>query len=347
MNLRLATVGTIAMLFAYGCAQSGSPLPASSAQSRPVRTFGEALPRQSPALQLFNTPTSFSWPDYIVRGPQHALWFSEFYSDKIGRVAMNGKMTEFSLPDNTDIEGITAGADGNIWFTAPGAAQIGRMTPQGTVTTFPIEASNPSPRGMTLGPDGNVWYVEFYDGYIGRVTPQGVITRFAIPEGPYSSPWTITTGPDGDLWFSESFSNKLGRFNPATQQFDAPLTVPTQNATPWGVIMAPDKHIWFTERNGDKIAEVTATGKIKEFAIAQAGSYPEALAPGGDGKLWFTEMQAGNVGNIDPKTGKFGQLVTLPGNAIPIGITEGFNKNVWFCISFYHNPMQIGEVLLH
>jgi virginiamycin B lyase len=343
MNERLLIAGTIVGFVVCGCAQNGA-MP--SAGTTSASTVDARLPRRQPSLALFDTPTAGSWPDYIVKGPQHAMWFSEFYTDRIGRVTMNGKMTEFSLPDNTDIEGITFGSDGNIWFSAPGANQIGRMTPAGSVTTFAIPANDPDPRGMTLGPDGNVWYVEFYDGYIGRLTPQGVFTRFAIPDGPYSSPWTITTGPDGDLWFSESITNKLGRFNPSTQQFDTPITVPTQNATPWGVMMAPDKHIWFTERTGNKIAEVTAKGKIKEFAIAQPGSYPEALAPGGDGKLWFTEMQDGNVGNIDQKTGKFGPIMTLPSGSIPIGIAEGFNKNLWFCIASYHNPMQIGEIVL-
>jgi virginiamycin B lyase len=345
MNLRLLAVGTIAALVTSGCAQNGATLPNGPAQTTQARVAG-GVPLVQPALRLFNTPTASSWPDYIVKGPQHAMWFSEFYTDQIGRVTVNGQITEFPLT-RTDIEGITAGADGNLWFTAPGASKIGRMTPSGKVTAFVVPGYNPSPRGITQGPDGNVWYVEYYDGYIGRVTPQGKITRFAIPEGTLSSPWSITTGPDGDLWFSESFSNKLGRFNPSTQKFDASLSVPTANATPWGVIMAPDKHIWFTERNGDKIAEVEAGGKIKEFAIAQRGSYPETLAPGKDGNLWFTEMLAGNVASIDPKTGKFGTVVTLPSNSIPIGIAQGYNKNVWFCIASDKNPMQIGELVLH
>jgi virginiamycin B lyase len=79
-------------------------------------------------------------------------------------------------------------ADGNIRFTAPGQEKIGRMTPQGSVTTFDIPATQPDPRGIPRGPDGNVWYVEFDDGYIGRVTPDGTITRFALPEGSSSSP---------------------------------------------------------------------------------------------------------------------------------------------------------------
>ena len=33
--------------------------------------------------------------------------------------------------------GITAGPDGNLWFTEA-AATIGRITPAGTVTEFPL-----------------------------------------------------------------------------------------------------------------------------------------------------------------------------------------------------------------
>lgn len=343
MNARLLVVGMFAGFVLYGCAQSGVSLPGGPAAPM-QRVANIGLPNQVPAVKLFNTPTGASWPDYIVSGPDHSMWFSEFYTDKIGKVRMNGKMTEFSLPDNTDIEGITIGADGNIWFTAPGANKIGRMTPQGSVTTFAIPATDPNPRGITRGPDGNVWYVEFYDGYIGRVTPDGTITRFALPEGTESSPWAIVTGPDGRLWITESFADKIARFDPNSQSFETSLTVPTQYATPWGIITAPDKHVWFTERNGNKIAEVTPKGKIKEFTIAQPGSYPETLAPGRDGNLWFTEMQAGNVGAIDPKTGKFGALLTLSSGSIPIGIAQGPNKNDWFCISFYNQPMQIGEL---
>jgi virginiamycin B lyase len=343
MNARLLLAGTIAAFVTYGCAQNNTPTP--SVPAAPLQSAARAeLPNALPLVKTFNTPTGGSWPDYIVSGPDRAMWFSEFYIDKIGKVRMNGQMTEFSLPDNTDIEGITAGADGNIWFTAPGANKIGRMTPQGSVTTFAIPAANPDPRGITRGPDGNVWYVEFYDGYIGQVTPSGTITRFALPEGTYAYPWAIVTGPDGKLWITESNANKIARFNPNSQSFESSLTVPTQNSTPWGIITAPDKRIWFTERNGNKIAEATPKGKIKEFTIAQQTAYPETLAPGRDGNLWFTENQAGKVAAIDPKTGKFGTVITLSSGSIPIGIAQGPNKNDWFCISFYNQAMQIGEL---
>ena len=63
-------------------------------------------------MKYFNTPTQGSWPEFIVAGPAHALWFTEFFTDKIGRISSDGKMTEFPVGD--DPEGIAAGPDGNL-----------------------------------------------------------------------------------------------------------------------------------------------------------------------------------------------------------------------------------------
>jgi streptogramin lyase len=220
------------------------------------------------------------------------------------------------------------------------------MTPDGLVSSFPIPDSGEDPRGIALGPDGNVWYAEFDDGYIGRVTPKGVITRFEIPD--YQSvPWDIKAGPGGLLYVSESGADRIGRFDPRTKRFLPSLAVPTQGATPWGLLYAPDRHIWFTERRGNNIAEILRGGRIREFAIAQPGSYPEALTAGSDGNLWFTEGLTGDLGRIDPATGKFGPIVVLPNGSIPNGIATGPNKNIWFTVDSYANPSQIGELVIH
>ncbi|MBV8068207.1 MAG: hypothetical protein JO113_09560, partial [Candidatus Eremiobacteraeota bacterium] len=240
MNVRLLVAGTIAGLFACGCAQSSVPLPSGGAPAAQVRVAG-LIPRAIPQLDFFDTPSRGSWPGYIVAGPQNALWFTEEFTGNIGRITTDGQITEFPA-DGQEVEGITEGPDGNLWFTQPGANAIGRMTPQGTATIFPIPGSpNASPRGITPGPDGNVWYTEFYDGCIGRVTPQGVITRFTLPDAYDSFPWDIRTGPGGYMYVSESGTDRIARFDLKTQQFKSSLDVQTQNATPWGLLYAPDK----------------------------------------------------------------------------------------------------------
>lgn len=48
-----------------------------------------------------------------------------------------GKVTEFAVGGATSI---VAGPDGNLWFAR--FDKIGRMTPKGIVTTFPIPTPN-------------------------------------------------------------------------------------------------------------------------------------------------------------------------------------------------------------
>lgn len=344
MITRPNVVGLLVLLGLCACAQASAPI---SSQTQPLAiNSGERADRQGPTVKYFDTPSIGAWPGYIVSGPQKALWFTEEFTGKIGRITTDGSITEFAVSNGQEPEGITVGPDGNLWFTEPGANEIGRMTPRGATTLFQITGSNPSPRGITLGPDGNLWAVEFYDGYVDRITPKGKITRFQIPTyAPFA--WAISTGPDGDLWFTESAANAIGRFNPVTQKFDESIAVPTSGSTPWAILLTPDKHVWFTERTGDKIATVDASDHVQEFPIAQPESYPEDLALGSDGDLWFTEMQTGDLGRINPVNGKFGHIITLPAESIPNAIAPGSNGNVFFTIDSYHNPSQIGEVLLH
>lgn len=347
MHVRLLALGTLAAVCVAGCTQGSAPVTvAPFAGAANMARFDLAHSLSKPKVDLFNlTASGGSWPDYIVAGPGHAMWFTEFYGTFIGRITMDGTITNFAIPGG-DAGGITIGGDGNIWFTEPGDQSIGRMTPDGTTKLFQLPLSqNESPRGITLGPDGNVWFTELYDGYIGRITPQGKITRFLTPEY-QSGPWDIKTGPNGLLYVSESNVNRIAIFDPRALQFRPSLLVKTFDATPWGLLYAPDKHIWFTERRGNKIGEIV-NGTIRDFGIKQNDSYPEALAAGSDGNLWFTEGNATYVGRIDPKTGKFGSALALPSGSIPNGIASGPNKNIWFCIDAYYQTNQIGEVVLH
>src|SRR5258708_28848449 len=58
---------------------------------------------------------------------------------------------------------ITVGPDGNLWFTESGdqecCAAIGRMTPTGTVSRFPLSYFVVVD-DITTGPDGKLWFTE-------------------------------------------------------------------------------------------------------------------------------------------------------------------------------------------
>ena len=95
---------------------------------------------------------------------------------------------------------LATGSDGAVWFTdgqmaMNGPGQVGRITTEGVVTSYPTSSGT---HGITLGPDGAVWFTESVHGLIGRITASGVVTEYSAPSaGEY-----ITTGPDGALWYS-------------------------------------------------------------------------------------------------------------------------------------------------
>ncbi|MEA2235253.1 MAG: virginiamycin lyase [Solirubrobacteraceae bacterium] len=98
-----------------------------------------------------------------------------------GASAVTGTISEF--PVTTAFSGpdkITAGPDGNLWFTEMVANKIGRVTTAGVVTEFPVTTASSGPIGITAGPDGNLWFTEMVAGKVGRITTAGVVTEFPV-----------------------------------------------------------------------------------------------------------------------------------------------------------------------
>ena len=85
-----------------------------------------------------------------------------------------GTIKEFPIPTKSAPIDITAGPDGNLWFTefTNGAGAIGRITPSGRFTVFPFPTASAGVSGITAGPDGNLWFTEENASKIGRITTQ-------------------------------------------------------------------------------------------------------------------------------------------------------------------------------
>ncbi len=71
-------------------------------------------------------------------------------------------ITEFPLPtSNAGGRVITAGPDGNLWFTELDANNIGEINPTThVITEFTLPTANSYPYCITAGPDGNLWFTE-------------------------------------------------------------------------------------------------------------------------------------------------------------------------------------------
>jgi virginiamycin B lyase len=292
------------------------------------------FPVPSPGANLHSIGTDLH---SITVGPDNALWFNESGDFKIGRITLQGAVTEYPTPDATF--GIATGPDGNLWFTTYGG--IGRMTPTGAVSIFPAPAAITefSAWKIVRGPDGAMWF-SVVQGYIGRITMSGSMTVYNVPSalnangglygisfgsdgniwyGVYSNqatllgrmtpagvitefpgwgPFDLTMGPDGIMWGSDNAS--LGRVSMPGGMVQ---TFPIENY--YSLATGPDGRIWVAT-SPTTLGRVTTVGGLTNIPVPTivntqfgTGSMPYAFVAGPDGNLWFTEEWGNKIGRVN------------------------------------------------
>ena len=273
-------------------------------------------------------PTS-SNPGAIATGPDGNLWFNHQSTAPaaIQSLSPTGKFSAVYATEaaRTGPIGITGGPDGNVWFTKQSG--IGRVTPTGTVTIFPVPNSGDS-GGIVKGPDGKLWFTEPLKNKVTSITQAAEFEEYSIPTTD-SGPFAIAVGPDENLWFTEAAAagNKIGRITPAGVISE--YAIPTAGSNSQGVIAGPDGNIWFTELDGRRIGRVTPTGTVTEFPIP-SGAGPGSIAAGKDGNLWFVEAGSANsIGRVTP-AGSVAEYPVPTSGSDPSGITLGPDGNIWF-----------------
>lgn len=253
----------------------------------------------SGTITEFELPTSYASPSAITAGPDGSIWVIGKNTRSVNRIAKvsptTGAMTEFQFSDGlAGAQWIAGGPDGNVWFTESGKRQIGKITPLGAVTEFPMKTSGMIPAAITKGSDGNIWFTE-EDGSgkssIAKITPLGTITEYSIPNN--SRPESIVLGPDNNIWFTENNAGKIGRIIPSTgavQEFNVNATNPS------GITKGPDGMLWFFEEGGDqRIAKMDINGNVTYYTF---GSLAGGMTAGPDGNIWVTNVVGKKIQKI-------------------------------------------------
>ena len=277
--------------------------------------------------------------NYITTGPDGALWFTECGSGllsgpgsiaRIGRITTSGVITEFAtgISAASCPSGITAGPDGNLWFTETSSKRIGRITPAGVVTEFSA-STNPAmqPSVITAGPDGNLlvhckhirlssdsrFRIHDRADYAGR-------GGYRVQQRYYdwASLQNITAGPDGNLWFTE-LAGRIGRITTTgvVTEFSAGITA---GSGPYGITAGPDGNIWFTEVNGVNIGRVsglplgtttTVTSSLTPSTLGANVTFTATITRGSTptGTVQFKDG-AGNLGSPVAVTAGQAQFAT-------------------------------------
>lgn len=301
-------------------------------------------------------------PSYgIAAGPGASMWSVGTFGqvcgsdaeqpcgvDWVSETLPSGTVTVWQFPETVSRTptlffggpaSIVQGSDGNMWFTVPMDDQIGRVTPAGVVTLFPLPASDftvPSgqsePLGITAGTDGALWFSTFIimpgdndagGSYVGRITTGGAVSSFPVSGGG-SLIGGITSGPDGDLWAPgyDAGTSKLALLRITTTGEFTDLDVgAASDAAPEdisefdSVVATPSGRLWMSNDEPSVMYEVSPNGQFDRYPMT--GTFPQGLALGADGSVYFMD-NLGALGRLSPA----GALYTLSlSSLLPAGVT--------------------------
>jgi virginiamycin B lyase len=272
----------------------------------PTEATAPARPRSQARIgevTYFFVPSLHSRPFRITPGPDGNLWFTDSDSDLIGKITTSGEITEYPIGDGKHPYDIVAGRDGNIWFTENVNNKTGAVDTDGNlVHEYYAPGVDARPTGITVAPNGDVWWVNGGSGLdaettVSHLLPEGTVVNHVLyPCACFGI--GITSGPDGNLWAVE----ELGVF-----EGDSPGTIDRIPPDGEDIVRFPIPAPQFTEQH-----------------------LPAWIAPGPDGKLWFTEYNSNlhQVGTIT--TGGAITEYQLPGDDSNTGaVTTGIDGRIW------------------
>lgn len=159
---------------------------------------------------------------------------------------------------------------------------------------------------------GNVWYTESWSSdRFGRLNPEtGEMEEFDVPPDAHRKTLHVHSaveGPDGVVWFAEAFKCQINKFDPATKKFSAyrppscgkdagngdeggegPSEVRVDRL---GNVWANAGNLWRFDPSTEKFVEFPEGGDAYGFVLDQK-----------EGNVWFAQLWAGKIGEVDIKT---------------------------------------------
>ncbi len=197
-----------------------------------------------------------------------------------------GALKQFRVPTaDTEPRSITNGSDGNRWFVEGNldsvleSPAIGRITPAGDITEFPVDCSFCSLSDIVQGPD-DVLYFTSNEALLGRIRTSGeFLAPIPMPDTDVLAGNLAVRGDE--IWFTDFNNDSLWRYDVSDEAF-------TQFNVPEPSDVAVDEAgiVWFTAPLEPGIGRLDpSTGAV---TVTPTTLIPRELAIAADGDIWFT-----------------------------------------------------------
>lgn len=155
-------------------------------------------------------PTDDAEPAGLAWAPDGSLWFAERKAGKLGRLGVDGQLTEIEIPTpNSQPGSVAVDASGAVWFTEVRVNKIGRLA-DGRFAEFAVPTERSGLAGLVVA-GGAVWFAETRGARLGRLR-DGTILEVSLPSHD-GRPFGLAVGPDGAIWYTD-IAGRIGRLPP-------------------------------------------------------------------------------------------------------------------------------------
>jgi len=338
--MRVSALLLLVIVVASGCTAAPSSLPVIP---QPLKPIHRAAPSSSPSFTIveYTVPTSNAGPLSIAAGPDGALWFTEAFAPNIGRIDVNGNITEYPVGGHGQ-NFLSVGPDKNIWFTQSGPDVIGRLTTGGALTEYPVPSPTFALEKIARGPDRRMWFENIAQDngtvYIDAITLDGSIQQYGPVDQSCYFPFGMAAERDGNLWTVGGHC--ISKITPTGQITSTDLG-PSFGLTL--VAHAKDGDPWASDNgsNPPAIDQITLDGGITKHVLPRANNLYGVTEVGT--KIYFAEQGADRIGRIDESTLGVREFRVPTPNAEPSILARGPDGNIWFT---EFNTNKIGVLVL-
>ena len=252
-------------------------------------------------------------------------------SSVVSAGALSYVIDEIFTPYQSNLQGITPGPNGLIWFTGEtyaGGAVVGKSTIQSDMLEYLLSHYSDA-TSIAEGAEQDLW-ITLSPSAIGRFSTGGDFTAFPIPSelgGSHSNPSSITRGPGNALWFVANDSGRhIVRIDSTGRMQGHRVPVGSRAQ---GITLGRDGALWFTDAGANKIGRMTSTGGVTEFSVPTQNAGLTGICQGPDGALWFIEDSANKVGSVTT-SGSFHEYDIPTPYSGAFGIVAGSDGDLWF-----------------
>jgi plastocyanin len=214
-----------------------------------------------------------------------------------------------------------------MWFPDKKSNSIGKITPTGSVTEYPVPGFDSEPFDIVAGPDGNLWATtDTFISTIEKITTAGVVTQYSSYGSDYSV--NIAAGPDGNLYVCSGYSVwQVTTAGVITQHT-------TSHESCGDIILGPDKKMWMTlspENQGGLVQKFDPKTQTLSTAVQIDPSSVNllGLTLGSDGDVWFASSDSNSILAYEDKLNTIGirlngeMSLTDPNYGFELGYSVG------------------------